>query len=352
MAPLESMLAPSTLGCPSMTSDDDNFSYAPPSKTRHNRSFAAPSKSHSYCAGTASSSSSNDHLKYMFQAHQQQQGYHHGHHVRQPPTRRVSYNATISETHAIIDDVLNIVGLSEHQQVAEDDEISILTEATTISQMKRRGGVDHRSPPGRSSSFQSTTSIRSVLTSSNHNKSNKSSKTKKRVTFVPKARVYPVLHIQEYTKEEMKSTWYNKDDMVCMQSEIKEIVNTYIHEGLRKCLSKYECIRGLECRFPQGSKSRSDNKRASRQAVILEQSKQRHRNESGTATTTKTTKNATIKKHLDENQIALVYMLETRHCQVSAHEIALEDEEQVVQMYNLSNRRIKKSTTTVTSARR
>ena len=349
MAPLESMLAPSTLGCPSMTSDDDNFSYAPPSKTRHNRSFAAPSKSHSYCAGTASSSSSNDHLKYMFQAHQQQQqGYHRGHHVRQPPTRRVSYNATISETHAIIDDVLNIVGLSEHQQVVEDDDISILTEATTISQMKRRCVVD-RAPPGRSSSFQSTTSIRSVLTSSNHNKSNKSSKTKKRVTFVPKARVYPVLHIQEYTNEEMKSTWYNKDDMVCMQSEIKEIVNTYIHEGLRKCLSKYECIRGLECRFPQGSKSRSDNKRASRQAVILEQSKQRS-NESGAGatTTTKTTKSTTtskasIKKHLDENQIALVYMLETRHCQVSAHEIALEDEEEVVRMYNL-----RRSTTTST----
>ena len=151
------------------------------------------------------------------------------------------------------------------------------------------------------------------------------------------------------TNDELRNTWYSSQDMSKMQQEIKDIVVEYKNNP-KECALKHGCLRGLECRFPYGAKQRSNNKRTSRNAVLNEQSKQKE--EKGGLGGTGGEGGKSIKHILDANQIALVYMLETRHCGVTAHEIALEDEEVVLQMNNQhassKDRRLSSTTTTTT----
>jgi hypothetical protein len=130
----------------------------------------------------------------------------------------------------------------------------------------------------------------------------------KSVSFKKSVKVQRVLHVADYTKEERTATWYTESESAAMKQHTKESAKILETLGLRKCAANKDfCGRGLEQHTKDGSRRRSQHKSRAIQVVLLEQKRQK---KSGAA---------------DPYNLAFLYLSESRHCQVLAHETGEED---------------------------
>jgi hypothetical protein len=131
--------------------------------------------------------------------------------------------------------------------------------------------------------------------------------TKKSVCFNPVVHGRPVLHIKDYSDDELRSNWYTDLEYDAFNVEIRTTV-LIMTRGGPPILSNGEpyCARGLESETRDGARKKRLNKLHSRRAVIDEQELQ---NAHG--------------PQCDDQILARIYFDCTRHCQYEAHEKAL-----------------------------
>ena len=143
-----------------------------------------------------------------------------------------------------------------------------------------------------------------------------SNENKKSVAFSRIARVYSIIHIEEYTEQEIQTSWYSRDeyDEITKQAcrEIK-----MLERGLKLRDQKYSS-RGLEGLTKTGSFKKFISRQRATGAVLAEQSIQN------------------LYDAWDDDMIAHVYQcFSTKSC-VAAHEMGLLDRK-AVEMMNTGN---------------
>merc|ERR1712224_134311 len=128
----------------------------------------------------------------------------------------------------------------------------------------------------------------------------------KYVSFVEVTQTYEVINRNEFTQNERKAYWYNGEDMRRMKinarSEAKLLESGFLFE------SDDDSIRGLECRTKHGIRLKKKNRREAYDAVFCEIEYQENEN------------------HFDDQAIADIYFSCSNPCQMSAQEIAKQDE--------------------------
>ena len=100
-----------------------------------------------------------------------------------------------------------------------------------------------------------------------------SPKAKRTVSFLPLARDYSVLHINDFSAREIKSCWCDEDDLLRVKTEVTTTV-ALVERGDINCDTSEFCRRGTEIRSREGSRRRMLNKRAAWDAVLDEQDRQ------------------------------------------------------------------------------
>jgi hypothetical protein len=143
---------------------------------------------------------------------------------------------------------------------------------------------------------------------------------RKRVRFASTASFVETLHAKNYTTEELKNTWYMRDEYAQISKEIKE---SLVHLESMPCQqgptkNDDDCLRGLEARTDIGFLRRKRNKRNGMQAVLVEQENQYRDN------------------FHDAKAIAMAYYFMTKQCVTLAREIAIADELEAAKIYSES----------------
>ena len=132
--------------------------------------------------------------------------------------------------------------------------------------------------------------------------------TKKSVSFNKTAEVHEIIHVNNYTDDEIDAAFYSDSDYQMMKADIRFTVHLMVSNSLQDDDDTY-CRRGLEHHAPEGARRRKFNREMAFCAVLDEQDFQWEQ-----------------EMH-DSESIAEIYALETVHCQSVAHTIALEDQE-------------------------
>jgi hypothetical protein len=132
----------------------------------------------------------------------------------------------------------------------------------------------------------------------------------KSLTFAPTVRVQKIIHINEFTDEEVSACYYHKEEMHRVKLELKATVQMFQDGELEKDTSHFT-KRGTEHRTPDAVKRRNRNKQMAAYAVFEEQEDQW---DDGV---------------LDPEVLASIYQAASSHCQVAAHKMALEYESEV-----------------------
>ena len=115
---------------------------------------------------------------------------------------------------------------------------------------------------------------------------------------------HEVLHINDYSDEEINLTWYDKNEIQMIKAENKAVANMINHVMENENL----CFRGLENRQRAHAIEKRRNKANARALVFLEQEIQK---EQGAE---------------DPEALADIYYDATQHCQVAANMMGLRDE--------------------------
>ena len=141
---------------------------------------------------------------------------------------------------------------------------------------------------------------------------------RKRVRFVSTANFVETLHINNYTTEEFRNTWYSREEYSRINKELKESLALQ-ESGLcsEETIGKDNCccFRGLETKTEIGFLRRKRNKRNGMQAVLVEQENQQ-------------------KDHMyDTKAIAMAYHFMTKHCVTLAREMGIADELEAAEIY-------------------
>jgi hypothetical protein len=150
------------------------------------------------------------------------------------------------------------------------------------------------------SSFEVANTMKSTPSCSNY--------TKKSVCFNPVVYGRSVLHINDYSDDELRSQWYTDLEYQDFKAEIRTTV-LLMMRGSSLILGNGEqyCAHGLESATRDGSRKKRRNKLHARSAVIDEQELQ----------------NARGHQECDDQMLARIYFDCTRHCQYEAHDKAL-----------------------------
>ena len=98
-------------------------------------------------------------------------------------------------------------------------------------------------------------------------------KIKKGVSFNPNAYMYRVLHINEYSKEEVLSSWYTTEEFKEIKGNIKSTL-LKMDLGVPLDEDKEECSQGLETYTMKGSTRKLQHRQAAAFAVFDEQDEQ------------------------------------------------------------------------------
>ena len=125
------------------------------------------------------------------------------------------------------------------------------------------------------------------------------------VSFANADKIVHVLHISDYSPEEIASTWYDRQEMKAIKSDGKLLLSRVLG-GYTPTLSDGS-VRGLEAFARERCMEKKQNKINAREAVLCEQSAQR---EAGVN---------------DPELLADVYFDATEHCQVAAQMMAIRD---------------------------
>jgi hypothetical protein len=134
----------------------------------------------------------------------------------------------------------------------------------------------------------------------------------KTVTFVPVIRYKTVVHISEYSDEELDAAFYNDDELENIREESIETIEMIVSKV--QLPEDHLCARGLEYKTPAGTDFRRKNKFRALQAVLQEQKVQV---ELGI---------------LNPEAIAESYMQSSDKCKRIAQLLAARDEEEVQAM--------------------
>jgi hypothetical protein len=145
----------------------------------------------------------------------------------------------------------------------------------------------------------------------------KSLSKRKRVRFVSTASFVETLHINNYTTEEFRNTWYSRDEYSRISKELKESLALQESGPCSEDTVGNDnfCLRGLEAKTEIGFLRRKRNKRNGMQAVLVEQENQ-------------------LKDNLyDTKAIAMAYHFMTKHCVTLARELGIADELDAAEIY-------------------
>jgi hypothetical protein len=144
----------------------------------------------------------------------------------------------------------------------------------------------------------------------------KSTTTRRSVAFNRSVKVHLGLHLVDFTREEVAASWYSRTEMAAMKQDAKVAAKTLETLGLRKCHADPNfCVRGLEIRTTAGSRARMQSKISARKTVMQEQRRQ------------------LSEGRVDPKYIAVLYMTDCRDSQVMAHELGIDDEHDVKQLW-------------------
>jgi hypothetical protein len=106
--------------------------------------------------------------------------------------------------------------------------------------------------------------------------SRQSPKAKRSITFSPFATIHNVLHINDYSDEEIACAWYDADELETIKKMDVIYTLSMMKSGLRIPVdSPWYCGRGLESFTQEGSTIRRSNKEKAWDAVLDEQDSQR-----------------------------------------------------------------------------
>jgi hypothetical protein len=157
---------------------------------------------------------------------------------------------------------------------------------------------------------------------------------KKSVTFHGAVRVYPHLHINDFTPFEWSQAWYSDEEISEIKSECTLTVNLVKSGHLSMNDDENDssssrsrswstlCFRGLEFRTPEGAQQRRENKYMAWDRVLEEQDAQYARGA------------------FDSDAIARKYNEVSFHCQAKAHALALDDARVVACAMRTSSSRV------------
>jgi hypothetical protein len=123
-----------------------------------------------------------------------------------------------------------------------------------------------------------------------------------------------VLHRFDYTKQELKSSWYSRAELRTMKRHNKSSVLLKNNRIVVVDDKDSDCLRGLESKTQRGTQQKRQNKLRVREAVFLEQKRQRGEG------------------IWDMEGMADLCYDATEHCQATAHMLGLRDEYEVKEM--------------------
>ncbi len=92
---------------------------------------------------------------------------------------------------------------------------------------------------------------------------------KKRVSFRRDVKCFYVLHLNDYTNDEMEASFLTPEDMTRIRQDIQCTIEK-VQNDVSLDENKY-CMRGLEYKTPEGARQRFHLKRTSRETVLREQ---------------------------------------------------------------------------------
>jgi hypothetical protein len=127
----------------------------------------------------------------------------------------------------------------------------------------------------------------------------------KSVYFCQVVKVACILHINDYTEEEIAACWYNDNECHATKDNVAQCASRILEQEDE---TEDFCRRGLEFRTPRGARQCMENKENGWEAVLEVQAMQREHN-----------------WHYDPLNIALVYHKQTKHCLLAAQFQALKD---------------------------
>lgn len=144
---------------------------------------------------------------------------------------------------------------------------------------------------------------------------------KKSVTFQPNVLMYRTMHINNFTDKEIHNTWYNDREMRDIVADSVKTISLMNGKGgsFSSSTTTTLCLRGLECRTPEGQKRRASNRFCAFDAVFEEQDEQWEGGEN------------------DMNKIRSHYRLYSKSSHEEAHGIGLEDAEEATIIYRESD---------------
>lgn len=139
------------------------------------------------------------------------------------------------------------------------------------------------------------------------------------VSFNPDVYVQEIIHINDMSDEEVFNAFWSREDYYNIKVDFartaKQLsMDTYSGDNCS------QCSRGLEYRHRKGSQLRKLNKLSGLCSVLDEQERQRIRGED------------------DDEKLSRVYYGANMHCRLTAHKIALEDQEVARVLHDLSQR--------------
>jgi hypothetical protein len=135
-----------------------------------------------------------------------------------------------------------------------------------------------------------------------------------KVVFTEMVTVTHVLHLEDFTDEEFKASFYDITELESIKTELNLTAELVEVGDLHNDISEY-CRRGTEYRTGQGARRRISNKHVGRDAVLDEQDVQW---EDGV---------------FDPDAIAGIYAAATWRCQIEVHRLALQDEKEAQEIH-------------------
>jgi hypothetical protein len=142
--------------------------------------------------------------------------------------------------------------------------------------------------------------------------------TRRTISFSPDVTIHEILHLFNYSPEEIKSTWNSRTEILAFKKENKTAVQNMALLGDDD--DDDGCFRGLEGKTPLGVMRKRQNKAHGRWAVLWEQKQQR---ETG---------------FWDPEAIADAYYDCTEHCQASAQMLGFRDEQDAKEAALMANK--------------
>jgi hypothetical protein len=129
---------------------------------------------------------------------------------------------------------------------------------------------------------------------------------RKNVSFAAAVETYSIIHITDYSSEEVSASWYNREELRNIKAEGKTVANSSDSD---------DHLRGLEARTPAGARRKRNNRIDARAAVFFEQDIQE---EDG---------------YSDPDVIADAYFDCSERCQLEAQMLALRDQKEAMEVY-------------------